>query len=160
MGAKKKFAAAKITGLSLLFAYTFLYAASVDVLMVKDSRYHIEQWMGKNIPPNAVVAVASPLEYVPRLENFKWFALQPSPGAFQEMKKADFILFNADYSRSFAENSPGHLFFTQLERDRGRYTLAFHYQTALDWLLLKTDRVLTNIRATNPEIKIFQRIEP
>ncbi len=160
MEATQKFAAGKWTGLFLLFGFTFLYAASVDVLMVKDSRYHIEQWMGKNIPPNAVVGVASPLEYVPRLENFKWLALRPSPRALQKMKKGDFILFNVDYSRSFAENTPGHLFFTQLDRGRGGYTLAFHYKTALDWLFLKTDRILTNIKDINPEIKIFQRIEP
>jgi hypothetical protein len=160
MGATQKFAAGKWAGLFLLFGFTFLYAASVDVLMVKDSRYHIEQWMGKNIPPNAVIGVASPLEYVPRLENFKWFTFWPSPRAFQKMKKADFILFNVDYSRSFAENTPGHLFFTQLDRGQESYTLAFHYKTALDWLFLKTDRILTNIKDINPEIKIFQRIEP
>jgi hypothetical protein len=97
---------------------------------------------------------------VPRLENFKWLALRPSPRAFQKMKKGDFILLNVDYSRSFAENTPGHLFFTQLDRGRGGYILAFHYKTPLDWLFLKTDRILTNIKDINPEIKIFQRIEP
>jgi len=160
MGTAQKFAAGKRAGLFLIFGFSFLYAASVDVMMVKDSRYHIERWMRKNIPSNAVVGVASPLEYVPRLEKFKWFALRPSPGSSQEMRKADFILFNVDYSQSFAENTPGHLFFTQLDRGRGGYALAFHYQTALNWLFLKTDRVLTNIRAINPEIKIFRRIEP
>jgi len=160
MGTAQKFAAGKWAGLFLIFGFTFLYAASVDVMMVKDSRYHIEQWMRKNIPPNAVVGVASPLEYVPRLENFKWFALRPSPGAFQEMKKADFILFNVDYSRSFAENTPEQDFFVQFYRDSSIYKLAFRYKTHIEWLFLKSSGVLTNINTINPEIRIFQKVGP
>jgi hypothetical protein len=158
MGATQKFAAGKWAGLFLLFGFTFLYAASVDILMVKDSRYHIEQWMGKNIPPDAVVGVASPLEYLPRLENFKWFALRPSPRAFQEMKKADFILFNADYSRSFAEKTPGHLFFLQFYRHNPDYELTFQDKTPLPWLLLKSRDIMTNINTINPEIRIFRKV--
>jgi len=160
IGTGKKFRALQAAGLFLLFGYTFLYAASVDVLMVKDSRYRVERWMKENVSPDAVIGVASPLEYVPRLRNFKWVGLKLSPGVLEGKERPDYILFNVDYSRSFPEHTPEKDFFAQFYRNSSVYKMAFAYQTPLRWLPLKTRGILTNIKAINPEIRIFRRVEP
>jgi hypothetical protein len=158
IGSKQKFRRVKMAVLGVLFAYTFLYAFSVDILMVKDSRYHIEKWMKTNIPKEAMVGVAGLIEYVPRMESFRWTALKPSLEAFEKIKRPDYLLFNVDYSRSFAEKTPGHLFFLQFYRHNPDYQLAFEYKTPLPWLLLKSRDIMTNINTINPEIRIFQKV--
>ncbi len=160
IGSKQKFRKAKMAVLVVLFAYTFLYAFSVDILMVKDSRYHIEKWMKANIPKEAMVGVAGLIEYVPRMESFRWTALKPSLEAFEKIKRPDYLLFNVDYGRSFAEKTPGHLFFLQFYRHNPDYKLAFQYKTPLPWLLLKSRGIMTNINTINPEIRIFQKVSP
>jgi hypothetical protein len=156
----QKFFRARILAVAVLFLYAILYTASVDILMVKDSRYHAEQWMAVNIPKDAVIGVVGLLEYCPRLERFKWISLRPSLEALEKVKKIDYVLFNVDYSRSFAENTPGQDFFAQFYRDSSIYKLAFRYKTPLEWLFLKSSGVLTNINTINPEIRIFQKVGP
>ncbi len=156
----QKFFRARILAVAVLFLYAILYTASVDILMVKDSRYHVEQWMAANIPKDAVIGVVSLLEYCPRLEKFKWIWLKPSLKAFEKAKKLDYVLFNVDYSRSFAENSPEQDFFAQFYRDSAIFKLAFRYKTHLEWLFLKSSGVLTSIATINPEIRIFRKVGP
>ncbi len=153
-----KFLMAKLALLAVVFGYTLFYAISVDILMVKDSRYHVEKWMTAHIAKEAVIGVAGLIEYVPRLEAFTWTALQPSIAAFEKNRKPDYVLFNVDYSRSFAENTPGHLFFAQFYRDNENYKLALKYKTTLGWLPLKSRHIMTNINTINPEIRIFQKV--
>lgn len=153
-----KFYKAKRACLVILFGYTFLYAASVDILMVEDSRYHVEKWMKANIPKEAVIGVAGLIEYVPRMEAFTWTALKPSLPVFEKNKKPDYVLFSVDYSRSFAENTAGHLFFAQFYRDSENYKLVFRYKTPLGWLPLRSRDIMTNINTINPEIRIFRKV--
>ena len=158
LGARTKFFKAKMACLVIVIAYSVLYAASVDILMVKDSRYHIEKWMNASIPGQAVIGVAGMIEYVPRLEGFNWTALKPSLPVFEKNKKPDYVLFSLDYSRSFAEDTPGYLFFAQFFRDNENYKLVFQYQTPLGWLPLRSRNIMTNIKTINPEIRIFQKV--
>ena len=55
-----------------VFAYSLLYAASVDRLLTHDSRYEVERWMARNIPPGALVAAIGPPGYLPRLDGLRW----------------------------------------------------------------------------------------
>ena len=43
-----------------VFAYSLLYAASVDRLLTHDSRYEVERWMASNVPPGSMVATSAP----------------------------------------------------------------------------------------------------
>jgi len=158
LGAPASLFKAKRACLVIVFGYSILYAASVDILMAKDSRYHVEKWMKAHIPKAAVIGVPGLIEYVPRLESFAWTALKPSLPAFEKGKKPDYVLFSTDYSRSFAENTPGYLFFAQFFRDSENYKLVFRYKTPLGWLPLRSRNIMTNINTINPEIRIFQKV--
>jgi uncharacterized membrane protein len=49
--------AVKLT-IILIFLYSLLYASSIDIAMLKDSRYAAERWMKANIQPNDLVGFA------------------------------------------------------------------------------------------------------
>jgi len=142
----------------LIFAYSFFYSLSVDVLMITDSRYRAEKWMKKNVGPEAVVGLASPLEYSPRLDGFRWISLPLSPATLQREPAPDYILFVTEYGQAFPEDSKEGRFFSSLVRSREKYRQAFRYKTSLPWLPLRTEGIMTNIKAISPEIQIFKRV--
>ena len=48
-------------------AYAFTLGASMDIGMVRDSRYAAESWMARSIPPDAIVGMNGDPTYLPRL---------------------------------------------------------------------------------------------
>ena len=64
------------------FAYTLLYAGTVDVLMMRDSRYDVERWMARARRPRATLVGVSGLhEYLPRLDDFRLEDISDGRGA-------------------------------------------------------------------------------
>jgi 4-amino-4-deoxy-L-arabinose transferase-like glycosyltransferase len=147
----------KIAALALVLAYGVLYSASVDVLMIADSRYAAERWMARNVPPGAAVGVVGPPEYAPRLNDHKFVNVPPSLPLFQSSTPPDFIVFATAYSRSSPPDSPQREFFSRFAAAGPRYELAYRSDTALPWLLIRYRNVGTNIDAVNIEIQIFRR---
>ena len=47
-----------------------LYAATVDVAMLRDSRYTVEQWLASHVAGADAVGFVFPLQYYPRLDRF------------------------------------------------------------------------------------------
>ena len=47
-----------------------MYAATVDLMMLRDSRYTVEQWVAARARPEDLVGFVFPLQYYPRLERF------------------------------------------------------------------------------------------
>jgi hypothetical protein len=142
----------------LVFGYSFFYSFSVDVLMVADSRYSVERWMTRNIPAEAAIGVASPVEYSPRLTGFHGEFL--SLEAFQQDQRPDFVIFATAYSLAFAEGTPESQFFSEFNKPGGKYKLVLRYKTELPWLAIKYRNKATNIDAVNPEIQIHKYIGP
>jgi hypothetical protein len=145
----------------LLFLYSFLYAVSVDVLMIADGRYSVERWMKANIPKDARIGVASPSEYCPRLDDFRWSYLPLSlPALEQKSPRPDYVLFMTPLSRSYAEDTKEHRFFAAFAEGKIKYRRVLKHQTNLNWLPLKTRGAVTNLITINPEIQIYQNIAP
>src|SRR5262249_54995427 len=46
------------------FAYSLLYAAMLDALMLRDSRYHVERWLRDRAAPGTTIGV----NFAPRLQ--------------------------------------------------------------------------------------------
>jgi hypothetical protein len=141
----------------LLLAYSFLYAASADIMMVADGRYAVERWMRANIPKDARLGVASPPEYCPRLDDFRWTRLTLSLPALERLSpKPDYVLFVTAVSRRYAEDGQERRFFAALADGKTQYRRVVRHQTNLAWLPLKTKGVVTNIITINPEIQIYR----
>ena len=87
-----------------VFAYTFLYAATVDVLMIRDSRYTAEHWLRARVGPDDVVGTMFPLVVLPRLDDFQSLDL----GTIEDVqrKAPAYYVLNADYARAVAADTP------------------------------------------------------
>jgi hypothetical protein len=154
----RKFPAPRAATAGLLLAYSFFYAAAVDILMIADGRYSVERWMKANIPQDVRLGVASPPEYCPRLDDFHWSRLTLSLPVFEKLSpKPDYVLFMTAVSRRYAEDSQEHRFFAAFADGKTQYRRVAKHQTNLAWLPLKTKGVVTNIITVNPEIQIYKR---
>jgi hypothetical protein len=112
------------------FAYTFLYAAAIDVLMIRDSRYTVEQWLHRHADPDDLVATVFRLAVLPRLDSFRSVDL----GTVDNVRRwapAYFIL-NADYARAIDAETP----LGDIRRETLEYRSAFRYRSAapFPWL--------------------------
>ncbi len=157
----RRFSMARAAVVGLLFAYSLLYAASIDVLMIADGRYSVERWMRANIPKDALIGVASPIEYCPRLDGYLWSNLALFLPAFkQKSPRPEYVLFMTALSRRFADDTPEHRFFSAFTERKIKYRRVLKHQTNLRWLPLRTGGAVTNLSTINPEIQIYQDIAP
>ena len=148
---------AKSAFLAVVFLYSFLYSLSVDVLMIKDSRYSVEDWMKRNLPAQAVVGIAGPREYGPRANDFQAASLPLSLEAFQRGPRPDVVIFPTAYRGAFLPGSPEDRFFANFPMTGEGYELVLRCQSALPWLVIRYRNAWTNIDAVNPEIVIYRR---
>jgi len=148
------------------FGYSLLYAATVDVVMARDSRYTAERWLHAHVGSGEVVATMFPLQYLPRLDGLPWIEVR-SVADLKEAKPAFYVL-NADYARALAPDSePGELV-AGLQRDALGYTLALRYRGPAPWAWLPWGHpdlvgprldlpVFTFFRNINPTIEVYRR---
>ena len=145
-------------------AFSALRAASVDVLMARDSRHAASAWLHASAPPPAVVAAVGPLEYLPRLEGLRWRRLGPSPERLAQVAP-DVVVVNADFARRavpggsdaalYAALASGHAGYRLARAEPRTETLAF-----LDLEPVRGDaprRVHSNLDKIGPPIFIYVR---
>ncbi len=147
-----------------VLAYSLLYAASVDRLLTHDSRYAVERWMARNIPPGAMVAAIGPLGYLPRLDGLRWRPLGPSVARVVQVHP-DYVLVNADYAARADPGTGERELYDALFAGRLGYRLALRERTPPGWSLIdpaalgrdEPDRIFSNLDKVNPEICVFVR---
>jgi len=143
----------------LIFLYSFFYASSIDVAMLRDSRYATERWIKANIQPNALIGVACYVQYSPRLRGFLWKEIPRSLAEFNSSPKPDYLIVNREYAQRFKEGTKPFLFFSDFYRQKERYQLVFDYKTPLPWLLLNDHFIMTQINVINPEIQVYKKVK-
>jgi hypothetical protein len=82
---------------TLVFAYTLLYASTVDVLMLRDSRYEAERWMTAHVRGELVGVTELP-ELIPAVADFRTTAVATIEELRQQQPR--FVVLNADYARA------------------------------------------------------------
>jgi hypothetical protein len=145
------------------FAYSILYAATVDVLMIGDSRYLVGRWMATHIPRETVVGAMGPYEYLPRLDDYYVSDISTTDELTRE--RPHYFILDADYVRAASGD-----FARLAERVQSGhlgYQLAFRYRRETPLSLLPGahpdlvgDRhespVFSILRNVNPTIEIFE----
>lgn len=159
LAARKPILGAVKAAVILIFLYSFLYALSVDIVMLKDSRYVAERWIKANIQPHALIGVASYIQYSPRLRGFLWKEIPRSLSEFNSAPKPDYVIVDKDYARRFKNGTEPFLFFSGFDRQGERYQLVFDYKTPLPWLLLNDHFIMSQINVINPEIQIYKKVK-
>jgi hypothetical protein len=148
------------------FAYTLLYAATVDAVMLRDSRYDVERWLNAHVTAGDVVGYVFPPQYYPRLESFNTTTIS-SARELQQQQPAYYLL-NADYARAEPSDSSIGQLIAGLQDGRLGYRLAFRYRHPSPWPWLpgaprdlvgdRTDEPITSVlRHINPVYEVFQR---
>jgi hypothetical protein len=149
-----------------VFAYTFLYSGTVDVLMIRDGRYTVNRWLSEHVRRDQLIGSIFDQEYLPRLDAFAHVGVSRVDEL--EQVRPDFYVLNLDYARAVPPDShPGALLSGLHDGSLG-YTRAFVYRTPSPWPWLPgahhdltgprlESRVFVILRNINPTIEIFQR---
>lgn len=144
-------------------AFGFLRAASVDVLLARDSRYAAEDWLRREVGPGPLVAAVGPLEYLPRLDGLNWRRLGPAASRLAQVHP-DVVVVNADYARRADEGTGERAFYSALDDGSLGYQVALRHRSdprvLLDMAALRRDgrdRIWSNLDKVDPEIVVYRR---
>lgn len=147
-----------------VIAASGLRALSVDVLLARDSRYAVEEWLREHAPPPAVVAAVGPLEYLPRLDGLQWRRLGPSIDRLRRVDP-DVVVVNADFARRAADGGSDAELYAALAGGQAGYRLALAQPASstlpfLDVATFRSEdpaRVHSNLDKVGPEIVVYAR---
>ena len=148
------------------FAYTLLYAGTVDVLMMRDSRYGVERWAHEHVGRREMIGVSGLKEYLPRLDDF-WLE---DISTLEELRQEhpSYVVLNADYGRAVPPETAWGQMIAGLEHGSAGYRLVGRYRRDTPWPWLpgghpdlvgpRDERIVfSTLRNINPTIEIFQR---
>jgi hypothetical protein len=149
-----------------VLAFALARAASVDVLLARDSRYAVEDWLRREVGPGPEVAAVGPLEYLPRFDGLHWRRLGPSAARLAQVHP-DVVVVNADYARRADPGTGERAFYAALEDGSLGYAVALRHRTG-PRTLLATDalrredagRIWSNLDKVDPEIVVYRRRVP
>jgi len=150
---------------AVLFAYTLLYGATVDVMMLTDSRYAVEQWLRDHADDETVVAATSIVTYMPRLDEFNVAPIFDR--ARLDVFKPRFAVVNVDYARAEPLETPLGQLLSML-RGGGRYRLVFTARPSNPWPWLpwghpdligdrRSPEMVSFLRNISPTIEVYER---
>jgi 4-amino-4-deoxy-L-arabinose transferase-like glycosyltransferase len=151
---------------ALAFSYSVLYAATVDVLMIGDSRYAAERWMHAQIGRGELVAVSELREYLPRIDDFN--VADINTVAELEEGRPAYVVLNADYVSGEPASSPWGQLISGLHHGELGYRLVARFRRPSPWPWLpgahpdlvgarRETVVFSTLRNINPTIEIFRR---
>lgn len=144
----------------LAFAITMLYAATVDLVMLRDSRYTVEQWLRPRIGPADVVGYVFPLQYYPRLDRFSTVEVTSIPQLGMGDQASYFVL-NADYALAERPDSDIGRLIAGLQHGDLGYRLVFRYREPAPWPWLPgAPRDLVGDRRERPISSVLRHINP
>jgi hypothetical protein len=148
------------------FAYTFLYAATVDDLMVRDSRYTVERWLDAHVGAEDQIGTVFPGIVLPRLGHFRTIEIV-TLDTLQYWAPAYFVL-NADYARSAGPDTPVGRLVAGLQQEKASYRRVFRYRSSSSWPWLpaphpdltgpRIEAPVSFLRDINPTMEVFERI--
>lgn len=147
-------------------AFAVWRAASLDALMIRDSRYAAEAWLRDNVGPGKTVAATGLSQYLPRHVMVAWDPIPASLESLRERQRPpDYIVFSAGFALREPDGSIGAEFYRALREGREGYTLKRVFRTSLRLspLALETrfrevrDDPQSNLSKINPAIEIYGR---
>lgn len=150
--------------LGVIGLYSALYAFSIDLLMVNDSRYYAERWLKQHVSPQASFVLADQPLFLPR--DWEWNCEQciytSRMMSLKELiqRNPDYVVINTDLQTQM--NRP---FYDQLRQESSPYAQILDYRAPTNSLLIDRETlykngervIVSNLDKINPRIEIFQR---
>jgi hypothetical protein len=149
----------RLAAAAAVFAYTMLCAATVDLVMLRDSRYTVEEWLGAHVGSGNLVGYVFPEQYYPRLDRFNTAHIASVP-QLREREPAFFVL-NADYALAEPPDSDIGQLITGLQSGQLGYNLAFRFRQPSPWPWLPGQpQELVGDRKQRPITSVLRHINP
>jgi hypothetical protein len=161
--------AARGAAVILVFAYTLLYAGTVDVLMLGDSRYAVEDWVNAHVGRENLVGVTGLPEYLPRLDSVS----SVDVGTVEDLERERplYFVLNADYARAVPPDRAWGQLIAGLQQATLGYRLVGRFRRISPWPWLpgahpdlvgtrQETQVFSTLRNINPTIEVFRRDDP
>ena len=143
----------------LAFAVTMLYAATVDLVMLRDSRYTVEQWLAARVGTNEVVGYVFPLQYYPRLQRFATVEVTSIRQLGED--HVSYYVLNADYARAERPDSDIGKLIAGLQNGDLGYSLVFRFRQPAPWPWVPgLHRDLVGDRNERPISSVLRHINP
>jgi PA14 domain-containing protein/dolichyl-phosphate-mannose-protein mannosyltransferase len=156
----------RVAAVGLVFLYTLLYSSTVDVLLVRDSRYAAERWLrSQHITDDDLIAYNVLPFYVPRLTGYKTGEVEDIEDL--QIGQPKFFILNVDYTRGEAPDSRSGKLIAALHDHSVGYSLVWRGRTPSPWPWLPgahrdlvgprlQPAIVSSLRYINPTIEIFQ----
>jgi hypothetical protein len=150
---------------SLAVVYGLARVASLDLLMLRDSRYFVERWLIDRIGANTRLAVEGASIYLPRQATLLWTRIAPTTVDLRA-RRPDFLIVNMAHSeRAFDDPAANELSWS-LRHGNVPYRLALSYRTRLWFSPLNweprfngsSEDPYSNVTKVNPTIEVYERV--
>lgn len=141
-----------------VFVYSFARAASVDVALLEDSRYAVEDWLRENVQEGQTIGYMGPEYYLPRLYEMGGLRLRPTESVL-ERERPDFLVINREFVSRFEPGTREGDLFSKLFQGRTSYALVYARGSGPSGTLLAFDGLLANLSKISPPIEVYQRAE-
>ncbi len=144
-----------------ILLYSVIYAASIDTMVIADSRYKAISWMEENVEGDALVSGVGYTYYLPPLYSYRTRHLGRTPSvALLAEIDPEYIVTSSIYEMGlFPEETEGYEFFAKLHRGELGYELVFQHQGQPIYSLLNRKGIITNLDKINPEIRVFRKAD-
>lgn len=150
--------------LGFAVAFALIKAASVDALMINDSRYATEQWLKAHVRPGQVLASVGRWEGLPRPEIVGSVLLKAGTEELQRVRP-DYLVINREYLCRFDPGRPERVLFQALADSRLGYERVFRTKTRIPWAVLAFEPAMsgpcedpyTNLDKINPMMEVYRR---
>jgi hypothetical protein len=149
-----------------LFGYTFLYAATVDVLMIGDSRYEVDRWLRAHAAAGESVGLTGAQWILPNLEGF----VSVDVRTIEELRRVrpTYFVINADYARAIRDDTYWGTINAGLRDGTLGYRLVLRYRRGSPWPWLPgghpdlvgprdDTQVFSMLRNVDPTIEVYRR---
>jgi hypothetical protein len=154
----------RIALVSVAFAYSVIYVATVDYAMTTDSRYAVTRWLKAHARPDQVIAAPGPLEYFMLADGFAAAEVESIKDV--EAIQPAFIVQNPEQIARLPRLHPVRTMHNALLDGRAGYRLALRYRTpSLPWPgrhpdLGDSQRELrfSSLGLINPTLEVFERV--
>jgi Dolichyl-phosphate-mannose-protein mannosyltransferase len=141
------------------------YGSSIDVMMLKDSRYAAERWLRERTPPTSRVALLGPRAYLPGVRSDRITRSLTSPTATPAANLPDFVVANVQVMRRKDLPAVDRDWWTWLSSGDSPYRIAARFETKPKASLLTyttafrngVEDAYTNLDKVAPPIVIYQR---
>ncbi|HZP47906.1 MAG TPA: PA14 domain-containing protein [Vicinamibacterales bacterium] len=148
-------------------AYSLLYAATVDALMVRDTRYDAEAWLRAHASRTGLVATTFPDVVNPRTEGLRAIDIHTTDDLIRW--QPDYFVVNADYARALKPHRPEAALVDGLHDGTLGYRLAYRHRSYAPWTWLpgghpdlvgprNDTNPLSFLRDLSPAIEIYERV--